>query len=236
MIKKFNEFIKEGFMTRTLNRKNDTDKRLEVAKKYKTSLGETIEVSCSPMDVDECIDKMINYEPGEGGMYFVNDGYDEGYPIGHDIDGEEVSLAFDEYEKIKEEFETITYDDYEAITGCVANKIKKVIEKYNTNIVVRNDCGYIMLISESKMDSLCENDYDRYDDNSGYGRLLEKIREYVGNKNGYETDEGIEGLGDEPHYISVRINEWFINNFDGLYDFMEKEWDDLVNYDPYDEE
>ena len=29
MIKKFNEFIKEGFMTRTLNRKNDTDKRLE---------------------------------------------------------------------------------------------------------------------------------------------------------------------------------------------------------------
>ena len=241
MIKRFNDFLEEGFMTRSLGRDKTNTSRLE-NKKYKTSLGEEIDVGCTPSDVEEFIEIILNNSYDEGGMDFgvdVDDGDYIYFNIGKNLDDEDVAVMFYDYEDFEYDFmdedDPISYDDYVKILECIANSIKNTIGHHN--VVLNMDFAYVIFVDESDMDKLCRYDDDRYNDNSGYTRLVDSIYDFVGGKNkGFEYFNGSIDLGDEPYYLAVKINEWFIHNFDKLCKFVKMEWNNLINYDYDDEE
>lgn len=224
MIKKFNEFIEEGFLSKTINRTKTGEERLENNNKYKTSLGVDIEVSCSNDDVEEIIEFILNSEEDEYRIQYSTEGGD--LEVG--FDGQDkVYITYPDYSEIEYEFEDLTEEDYSAITTCIGTAIKENVGKYTNILVSRSEWGFAILLEQDDMDEI-EEGWDEYKNLLG---------NWIKDKENYKTNTGFD-LGEWSEW-KILLNYEVIANFPEIYkDVQEclKKWREEYNDDEDEEE
>lgn len=216
MIKRFDEFIEEGFLSKTLGRAKSDTNRLEDGNGVMTDFGEKITVKSIEFDYEEFINDLIegSYEEDDlYSIYYLHDskptsglgGFE--YYIGTTVDDEHVTICFPDYSDIEDDYEEdISEDDYRRICEVIANAIKNV------------KCLGLMTRDESSFAEFAivsYNDMDEIGEGEGYSKFRKMLCNDFNNKECHISHGHDLGAWDE---MRIKLNYWSILNGSKLYD------------------
>lgn len=199
MIKKYDDFIGEGFLSKTINRSKSGDLRHEDGKKVMTSLGVEIIIQNSQCDYNGIIKKICNesniycqlYESkiyfGDKKEKFQNDEL----PYDYWLDNKH-GIRFSRYEdlirKEKNFLSDTSLEDYVSILRCIVEVLRKTrfeIDFHQLKFVLMNESEIAKSNQELKrLDELEYGEYifDDYKDTM-YDKKCKGKYVYIENKN-----------------------------------------------------
>ena len=225
MILKFDDYIKEGFLSKTYNRYKTGEERFEDKHKYKTSLGVDVKINCLNDDVEEIIETILNSESNEEDG--LNYNTDSGDMIVGDDGEDDVYITFPDYSNVIEDYyDDVSEEDYSTILDSIGTAIKNNVGKYTDIIPTRTSYGYAVLLNQRIMDEIGEDGW------TTYKNMLDN---WVNQHDKYQTSHGFD-LGEWSDW-TIYLNYDAIKDFPKIYENIKKcleKWREEYNKDDED--
>ena len=233
MVKKFNEFVEEGFMTRSLNRNKDNEIRKETGVKVNTSLGEVIlkDSSCDYeyfikeiCDGEEYNDLRIDW------MDMRNFSSDELKVINKDTSlytfkiNNQVAVQFGTYEEMIDgdvfDEDDLCEKDYQSICRLIAENIRKGDVEYVDVTDSGRDIYGFLLVDDwviqdimSDTDDEEEEELEYWDENPIFEKFKKEYKENFDGHHSLIFDNG---------KIYCKIYHYTVSHVDEIISFTKK--------------